>query len=115
MTQVDGESGDTAQRMECKMLEYVPTDSPQRKPRGRFASKPTRARLVRVAAALSAIAIAAPVSTAAAATAAHAAGTADGPAATLTGPTYITTAPSTFINTNNQVSAASTSLGGQSA
>jgi hypothetical protein len=91
------------------MFDYFPGDYTQRSARARFARKPTRARLVWVAAALSAIAIAAPVSTAAAA------GPVDGPAATITGPTYITTAPSTFINTNNQVSSGSTSLGGQSA
>jgi hypothetical protein len=89
------------------MFEYIPRNSEHRS--ARFARKPTRARLVRVAAALSAIAIAAPVSTAVAA------GPVDGPAAAITGPTYITTAPTTFINNNNQVSAGSTSLGGQSA
>ncbi|MCW3047094.1 MAG: hypothetical protein JWO74_1378 [Solirubrobacterales bacterium] len=95
------------------MFDYIPGNSAQRKVSGLFAVKPTRARLVRVAAALSAIAIAAPVSTAAAATAA--AGPGDPPAASVTGATYITSAPSTFINTNNQVSADSNSLGGQSA
>lgn len=73
--------------------------------------KPTRTHLMRVAAAVSTIAIAASMSTAAAATAA--AGPVAGHAATVTGPTYITTAPSTFINNNNQVSAGSTSLGNQ--
>jgi hypothetical protein len=91
------------------MFEYLPGNSTQRSARARFARKPTRARLARVAAALSAIAIAAPVSTAAAAS------PVDGSGVTITGPTYITTAPSTFINTNNQVSFGSTSLGGQSA
>jgi hypothetical protein len=80
----------------------------------RFA-KPSRARLVPVAAALSAIAIAAPVSTAAAATTARAAGPGDAPDATVTGPRYISTAPTTFINNNNQVSAGDVSFGGQSA
>ena len=89
------------------MFDYFPGDYTQGSARARFARKPTRARLVWVAAALSAIAIAAPVSTAAAA------GAVDGPAATITGPTYITTAPSTFINNNNQVSSGSTSLGDQ--
>lgn len=87
----------------------------QSKVRGGFAKKRTRARLVQVAAALSAMAIAAPVSTAAAATTARAAGPGDQPAASVTGPTYITTAPSTFINNNNQVSLGDTSLGDQSA
>jgi hypothetical protein len=77
--------------------------------KGRFDMKPTRTRLVVVAAALSAIAIAAPVSTAGAATAAPAVA----PAVTVTGPTYITTAPSTFINTNNQVSPGDNSSGSQ--
>jgi hypothetical protein len=77
-----------------------------------FAKKTNRARLVQVAAALSALAIAAPVSTAAAATAA---GPGDQPAVSLTGPRYITTAPTTFINNNNQVSGGDTSFGGQSA
>jgi hypothetical protein len=71
--------------------------------------KPTRTRLMGVAAALSTIAIAAPVSTAGAATAAPAVA----PAATVTGATYITTAPSTFINTNNQVSPGDNSSGSQ--
>jgi hypothetical protein len=96
-------------RLEFKMFAHFPGNSTQRSARARFARKPTRARLVRVAAALSAIAIAAPVSTAAAA------GSVDRPPATITGPTYITTAPSTFINTNNQVSSGSTSMGNQSA
>jgi hypothetical protein len=77
-----------------------------------FAKKANRARLVQVAAALSALAIAAPVSTAAAASAAS---PGDEPAVSLTGPKYITTAPTTFINNNNQVSAANTSLGDQTA
>jgi hypothetical protein len=80
-----------------------------------FAKKTNHARLVQVAAALSALAIAAPVSTAAAATTARAAGAGDAPDATVTGPRYITTAPTTFINNNNQVSAGDTSFGGQSA
>jgi curli biogenesis system outer membrane secretion channel CsgG len=76
------------------------------------AKKFTRARLVPIAAALSAVAIAAPVSTAAAATTARAA---DPPAATVTGPSYISTAPTTFVNNNNQVSAGDVSSAGQSA
>jgi hypothetical protein len=72
--------------------------------------KPTRTRLMVVAAALSTIAIAAPVSTAGAATAAPAVTPA---ATTVTGATYITTAPSTFINTNNQVSPGDNSSGSQ--
>jgi hypothetical protein len=75
--------------------------------------KPTRTHLMRVAAALSTIAIAAPASTAVAATAD--AGPVAGQAATVTGATYITTAPSTFVNTNNQASSASTSIGDQTA
>ena len=74
--------------------------------------KPTRTRLVVVAAALSAIAIAAPVSTAGAATAAPAAAR---PSDTVIGATYITNAPSTFVNTNNQVSPAANSSGNQTA
>jgi hypothetical protein len=93
-------------RLEFKMFENLSS---------RFAKKSTRARLVPIAAALSAIAIAAPVSTAAAATNARAAAPGDPPAVSVTGATYITTAPSTFINTNNQVSSESNSLGGQSA
>jgi hypothetical protein len=73
--------------------------------------KPTRSRLVGVAAALSTIAVAAPVSTASAETAAP--GVAGIPfaqgafalGATVTGPVVITTAPSTFINSNTQISA----------
>lgn len=72
--------------------------------------KPTRTRLMGLAAVLSTIAIAVPVSTASAATAAPAAAR---PAATLTGATYITTAPSTFVNTNNQVSPGNNSSGNQ--
>jgi hypothetical protein len=93
-------------RLEFKMFENLSSSS---------AKRSTRARLVPIAAALSAIAIAAPVSTAAAATTARAAGAGDPPAVTVTGPRYITTAPTTFINNNNQVSAGNTSLGGQSA
>jgi hypothetical protein len=72
--------------------------------------KPTRTRLMGVAAALSAIAIAAPASTAGAATAAPAVAP---PAATVTGATYVTSAPSTFVNTNNQSSPGNNSLGDQ--
>jgi hypothetical protein len=79
------------------------------------AKKSTRARLVGIAAALSAVAIAAPVSTAAAATTARAAGPGDQPAATVTGASYISTAPTTFINNNNQVSDGDVSFAGQSA
>jgi uncharacterized protein YraI len=79
------------------------------------AKKSTRARLVRIAVALSAVAIAAPVSTAAAATTARATGPGDQPAATVTGPSYISTAPTTFINNNNQVSDGDVSSAGQSA
>jgi hypothetical protein len=93
------------------MFDFIPGKTTRRNSSGRFAVRPTRARLVQVAAALSAIAIAAPVSTAAAATG----GPADKPAATLTGATYITTAPTTFINDNNQVSASNTSIGDQTA
>ena len=79
------------------------------------AKKFTRARLVPIAAALSAMAIAAPVSTAAAATTARAAGSGDPPAATVVGPSYISTAPTHFVNNNNQVSDGDVSLAGQSA
>ena len=93
--------------------------------------KPTRTRLVGVAAALSTIAIAAPISTAGAATDAPrfagpvAAGgwggfvaipftePIAGQAAAVIGPAIITTAPTTFINTNNQVTAGDTWSGGQ--
>jgi hypothetical protein len=102
--------------------------------------KPTRSRLVGIAAALSTIAIAAPLSTASAATAAPAFAPVPGVGAgwegwgagwggsvtglpfaqgafalgaTVVGPVIITTAPSTFINTNNQVSAGSNFSGGQ--
>jgi hypothetical protein len=91
-------------RLEFKMFENLSST---------LAKTSARARLVPIAAALSAIAIAAPVSTAAAATTARAAGPGDGPA--VTGATYITTAPSTFINNNNQSSSANNSLGDQSA
>jgi hypothetical protein len=77
---------------------------------GRFDMKPTRTRLMGLAAALSTIAIAAPLSTASAATATPAVAR---PAATIVGATYTTTAPSTFINTNNQVSPGSISSGNQ--
>jgi hypothetical protein len=103
----------------------------------------THKGLVTVAAALSAIAVVAPVSSASAATAATpnlaafqlpAAGWGGLPGATggivpvysigfvgpsvgqvaaVIGPTIITTAPSTFINTNNQVSAGGVASGGQ--
>jgi hypothetical protein len=76
--------------------------------KGRPDMRPTRTRLLAVAAAVSTIAIAAPVTTAAAAPAADAA-----PAASVSGPTYITTAPTTFVNNNNQVSAAAISSAGQ--
>ena len=66
--------------------------------------KPTRNRLVGLAAALSTIAIAAPVSTASAGWGGFAAVPFTGPA-TVTGPVVITTAPSSFINSNTQVSA----------
>jgi hypothetical protein len=95
------------------MFVYFPGDYTQHQVRGRFAKKPTRTRLMRVAAALSTIAIAASMSTAATATAARAAGPVDTPAAAITGPTYVTTAPSTFINTNNQVSTSANSMGDQ--
>jgi hypothetical protein len=75
-----------------------------------FGVKPTRTRLVGVAAALSAIAMAVPVSTAGAATAAP---SASRPTETVIGPTYITNAPSTFINNNNQVSPGNNSSGDQ--
>jgi hypothetical protein len=69
--------------------------------------KPTRTRLVAVAAALSAIAIAAPVSTAAADPVA-------GQVAEVVGPTIITTAPGvTFVNTNNQTAAGGVFSAGQ--
>ena len=95
--------------------------------------KPIRTRLMVVAAALSAIAIAAPVSSAGAATAPPAVATVvggwdglqavalpaidpvAGQAATVTGPAIITTAPTSFVNTNNQVSAGGNWSGGQSA
>jgi hypothetical protein len=81
--------------------------------------KPTRTRLLGLAAALTTIAIAAPVSAAGAATAAalncppavtrpsHA------PAATVVGPTCITTTPGSFTNTNIQVSTSGLSSGSQ--
>jgi hypothetical protein len=93
--------------------------------------KPTRTRLVGVAAALSTIAIAAPMATAGAATDAPriagpvaAAGWGGfvvlpfaepivGQDAAIIGPAIITTAPTTFINTNNQVTAGGTWSGGQ--
>jgi hypothetical protein len=86
-----------------------------RKVTGGFDMKPTRSRLVRVAAVLSTIAIAAPLSTASAATAAPAAAPVAEQTTTIIGPTYITTAPTTFINNNNQVASGNTSLGDQSA
>jgi hypothetical protein len=101
--------------------------------KGRLDMKPTRTRRVVAAAALSTIAIAAPISTAGAATAAPAVapfatgwdgspavtlpatGPVAGQAAAVIGPTIITTAPTTFINTNNQVSAGDNWSGGQAA
>jgi hypothetical protein len=93
--------------------------------------KRTRKRHLGIAAALSTIAIAAPVSTAGAAVgpgpfvpagwdgvpavALPVTGPGAGQAAALIGPTIITTAPTTFINTNNQVSAADNWSGGQAA
>ncbi|MCW3050624.1 MAG: hypothetical protein JWO74_4908 [Solirubrobacterales bacterium] len=68
--------------------------------------KPTGQRLMGVATLLSAIAIAAPVSAAGAATAAR-------PTDTVIGATYITSAPTTFVNTNNQTSPGSNTLGDQ--
>jgi hypothetical protein len=68
--------------------------------------KPTGMRLMGVATLLSAIAIAAPVSAAGAATAAR-------PTDTVIGATYVTSAPSTFVNTNNQTSPESNTLGNQ--
>jgi hypothetical protein len=68
--------------------------------------KSTAMRLTGVATVLSAIAIAAPLSTAGAATAAP-------PTDTVIGATYITSAPSTFVNTNNQTSPSSNTLGNQ--
>jgi hypothetical protein len=91
--------------------------------------KPTRKRLVGVAAALSAIAIAASASTADAAVAAPGFGPVAGgwggfaalpfaaplfgQSAAVIGPTIITTAPSVFVNTNNQVTAGGAFSGGQ--
>jgi DMSO/TMAO reductase YedYZ molybdopterin-dependent catalytic subunit len=100
--------------------------------KGGFDMKLTQMRRVGVAAALSVIAMAVPVSTAGAATAAPGATAAVGwdalPAvalpvtdpvagqvATVIGPAIITTAPTTFINTNNQVTAGDSWSGGQSA
>jgi hypothetical protein len=77
--------------------------------KGRFDMKPTRTRLMGVAAALTTIAIAAPAPTAGAATAAPA----GAPAPALVGPRYVTSAPSTFVNTNNQVSASNNTSGNQ--
>ena len=92
--------------------------------------KPTRQRLVGLAAALSTIAVAASLSTASAATAAPAvapvpivaAGWWGGFSAvpftgqaTVIGPVIITTAPTSFINTNNQVSVGDNWSGGQAA
>jgi hypothetical protein len=95
------------------MFEYLSGNSTPRKVKGTVDMKPTRTRLVWIAAALSSIAIAAPVSTAGAATAARAAGPGAGTPTTVIGPTYITSAPSTFINTNNQVSPGNNSSGDQ--
>ena len=75
-----------------------------------FAIRRPRARLVGVAAALSVIAVAAPASTAVADPFVYPLGV---PAATVVGPTIITTAPSSFINTNNQVSAGGNASGQQ--
>jgi hypothetical protein len=72
--------------------------------------KPTRTRLVGIAAALSAIALAAPVATAGAATAAPAVVR---PADTIIGPEFITSPGATFVNTNNQVSPGDNSSGNQ--
>lgn len=99
--------------------------------------KPTRKRLVGVAAALSAVATAAPVSTASAVVPFPIVAPGWGGLATpwwggtgaitspilgpvtggvaVVGPTIITTAPSSFINTNNQVSAGGNWSGGQAA
>jgi hypothetical protein len=74
--------------------------------KGRLGMKPTRIRLIAVAA-LSTLAIAAPVSTASAATTA--------PVPRVSGATYIITAPTSFTNLNNQTSSGSTSLGNQTA
>jgi hypothetical protein len=68
--------------------------------------KPTGMRLMGVATLLSAIAIAGPVSAAGAATAAR-------PTDTVIGATYVTSAPTTFVNTNNQTSPESNTLGNQ--
>jgi hypothetical protein len=94
--------------------------------------KPTRKRLVGIAAALSTVAIAVPASSASAATAAPAVATVPivaagwggfvalpstgpvaGQAAAVVGPTIITTAPTIFVNTNNQVAAGGAWSGGQ--
>jgi hypothetical protein len=93
--------------------------------------KPTRKRLVTVAAALSTVAIAVPASTATAAPTARAVtsgpfaaslgGVIDlpftdpvlGQGVAVIGPTVLTTAPSTFINTNNQISTDGNWSGGQ--
>jgi hypothetical protein len=88
----------------------LPITNPDTQIESRFDMKPTRTRLVGVAAALSAIALAAPVSTAGAATAAH---TVARPTDTVVGPKFITSAPATFINLNNQVSPAGNSSGNQ--
>jgi hypothetical protein len=63
-----------------------------------------RARLLAVAAALTAIAIAGPVASAGAAT---------DPPATVVGPTYVTSGGASFTNTNTQVSLGDSSSGGQ--
>jgi hypothetical protein len=73
--------------------------------------KLSRIRLLRIAAALGAIAIAAPAATAGAVTPVTI--PAAGAGTTVIGPTFVTSAPATFINTNTQVSEGPSSAGNQ--
>jgi hypothetical protein len=82
-------------------MTQIDASNPMAAPKGRFALKPTRTRLVAVAAALSAIAIAAPLSTAAAATAPPAVPlAAAGQPGTVVGSTFVTVGPGNRTNMN---------------